>query len=153
MRARPRGGKAPLPERLAEDLAELFASEPGGAPGGAMLTWQDARDEGEHPRWFQALLVRVDAQFRLSYNFWLPPWMKERGVRGILPARFEVDGCEPGVWAMTHVATGPFQELQKELLGAARVAARLIQELWGATGPDDVWLRELADQDPSRPTP
>jgi len=148
MRARSRGRNVQLPERLGEDLSELFASE-----CESRLTWQDARDEGEHPRWFQVLLGRAGRSWRLSFTFWVPPWMHERGVRAILPARLEVAACEPGVRATAHVGAGSFADLQQRLPQAARVAGRLVQELWGATGPDDVWLREIAAHDPTSGAP
>lgn len=152
MRARRRAAEPSLPERLAEDLAELFASE-----RAAFLTWQDRRDESERPRWFRALAGPEDATgaapWRLRFQCWIPGWMQERGVRAILPARLQVDDCQPGAWASTTVATGSFAELQRGLAPAARVAARLIQELWGATAADEVWLRELADQEPTSATP
>ena len=144
MRARARAAEPSLPDRLAEDLAELFASE-----RASFLTWQDRRDESERPRWFRARVSPTGADgapWQLAFHFWVPAWMRERGVRAILPARLQVDACEPGAWALTHIAAGSFADLQQALPPAARTAARLIQELWGATGPDEVWLREIADQ-------
>src|SRR6266508_4035404 len=92
-----------LPARLGEDLGELFAAE-----GEPVLAWEDARDPAPQPRWFKARLQRQGSRYRLSFEFWIPPWMDERGVRAILPARLSVDDCAPGLRATTHVATALF---------------------------------------------
>ncbi len=127
-----------LPERLEEDLAELLDEEPD-----ALLSWEDIRDESDRPRWFQVLLYRRDGVAGLRFSFWIPAWMKQAGVAAMLPARLRVDDCEPGAQATTHLAASSLQEVRSRLPQAAHLVARLMNDLWGPTEAEDVWLREI----------
>ena len=133
-------GAGSLPDKLGGDLEALLTCE-----RAASLTWHDLRDDRSEPRWFQVLYGPNGQELTLTFRFWIPDWMGEHAVAAILPARLEVDAVEAGRWARLSFARGTRSQLATRIPATARCAARLMNELWGRTEAEDVWLEEYAE--------
>jgi hypothetical protein len=139
----------PLPETLRDDLEDLLTWD-----NNAVLTWVRL-DEGEQGDWRKfTVRLRSDGHaFGLMLDFGIPDWMNERGVSAILPAHLAVWECERGKRASVDLGLRRWSELRTSLPRAARTCARLMNELWGVTGTQDVLLTGIDYDEVVLPTP
>ncbi|MBI3912182.1 MAG: hypothetical protein HY320_14790 [Armatimonadetes bacterium] len=127
-----------LPDRLSEHLDDLLARD-----NNSILVWTDAREEGQGSHWFEVHLLSNGYRFELTLRFWVPDWLKERGLQATLPAHLLVAEFKPGEAATVHLGQQKMSDLRASRLKVARLVARLIVELWVPLEPDDVSLQDL----------
>ncbi len=133
-----------LPETLLEDLEELLTWD-----NNCYLTW--VRMEGgassDESRWFTVKLSGDGHQFGLRLEFWIPGWMTARGVEAVLPASLAVSECVSGQRAGVDLGMRKWSEVKASLPRVARTCARLINELWGRTGSEELLLMTVDYQE------
>lgn len=133
----------PLPEVLRQDLEALLSRD-----NNSFLTWVDDPEAmPDNARWFTVKLTGDGERYALRLEFWIPSWMDERGVSAILPASRSVSECRRGVQAAVDLGSFRFAELARSLPRWSQTCARLINELWGVSGAEDVHLHAIDYQE------